>query len=75
MSITLTGLTTKQRVFADVIWSCNGREEVSGFIRSLPVKDRRDATTVLELMIAAVFDDVNEIQPEVRDILDRIAGR
>ena len=71
MAITIEGLNSRQRALADIIWSMNGRDQVSQFIRTLPEQQRREAQTVLELMIAAVFDDAQEIQPETTKLLDK----
>ena len=41
--IQIEGLTAKQRMLADIIWSFNDKEAVTRFIKTLPVKDRREA--------------------------------
>ena len=69
--ITIEGLNSRQKALADIIWSMNGRDQVAQFIRTLPEQQRREAQTVLELMIAAVFDDAQEIQPETTKLLDK----
>ena len=58
--ITLTGLSKRQQLLADILWSCDTQEQVTHLIRSLPEHDRRDATTVAELMVWAVFDEVEQ---------------
>ena len=72
MAITINGLSARQKVFADVIWACNGRDEVSAFIRGLPQKFRREATLVLEMMIASVFDECHTVDPEVIALIDKL---
>lgn len=59
--ITLHGLTARQQLIADILWTCDTQEQVTQLIRSLPEPDRRDATTVAELMVWAVFDDVESV--------------
>ena len=58
--ITLHGLTARQQLLADILWTCDTQQQVTQLIRSLPEPDRRDAATVAELMIWAVFDDVKK---------------
>ena len=72
MNIEIQGLNSKQRTFADVIWACQDRDQVWGFINSLPGKDRKDAEVVLNMIIAAVFDESTEILPETVEVLQRI---
>lgn len=72
MNIEIHGLSPKQHTFADVIWACQNRDQVWGFINSLPGKDRKDAEVALSMILAAVFDESTEILPETVDILQRI---
>ena len=71
MSITLTGLTKQQTQIADLIWSCDTQEAVRRLIENLPPEYKKDAVAVHELMIAAVFDDYEEITEDVKDLIDR----
>jgi len=59
--IQLEGLTTKQSVLCDVIWRLDTRERVDAFIRTLPKKDRMDAEVLVELMILAYIDEVEDV--------------
>lgn len=74
MTITLTGLTAQQHQIADMIWSCESQEAVDRLIRNLPPAYQQDAETVHELMIAAVFDQHEEIREDVKDLI-RSIGR
>ncbi len=58
--ITLQGLSQKQMVFADILWGLNGREQVESFIKALPKKERAEAEVVLNMMVAAVFDRIDD---------------
>lgn len=75
MTITLTGLTRQQHQIADMIWNCDSQSDVEGLIRNLPPAYRKDAVTIHQLMIAAVFDDYMEITEDVKDIIDRVSSR
>ncbi len=58
-SIQIEGLNKKQRLLADLIWAMDNKEQVTAFIRTLPPKDRRDAQTIVEMMILAFIDEVD----------------
>ncbi len=75
MSITLEGLTKQQYQIADMIWSCESQEDVERLIRNMPPAYKQDAVTVHTLMIAAVFDQHEEITDDVKDIIRSIASR
>jgi hypothetical protein len=66
--ITIEGLNKKQRALADVMWAMNGREQVEMFIKALHPKDRKDAETVVEMMILAFIDEVEDTQDACRVI-------
>jgi hypothetical protein len=66
--IQIDGLTKKQRILADIIWSFNDRKAVQRFIASLPKKDRQDAETIVEMMILAFLDEVDNTD-EAQSIL------
>lgn len=61
MSIAIQGLSPKQKLFADILWKYNSKEEVHTFINALPKSDQNEATTVVHLMIWAVMDEYSQI--------------
>ena len=67
----IEGLSQRQRAIADVLWMINGRDQVDLFLKSLEKDTRRDAEVVIEMMIASLMDEITEIEPEVKDLLDR----
>jgi hypothetical protein len=74
MTITIQGLNKKQRALADIMWSMDGKEEVMGFIRSLQGQNRKEAETVLELMLLAIWDeceDTTQAQEVLVDIMSK----
>ena len=73
--ITIEGLNKRQRAIADVLWMMNGQEAVMSFIKSLEPDTQRDALTVLDMMVAAVMDEIDTVDPEVIQVIDRIAKR
>jgi hypothetical protein len=59
--IQIEGLNKRQRAIADILWSFNSRDECRKFINSLQPNWRRDAETVVELMIWAVCDECRDV--------------
>lgn len=50
--MTIEGLTTRQRVLADLIWSCEDETALNTLITSLPTtEDRAHAATLVKLII------------------------
>ena len=74
MTITIAGLNKTQRAMADIMWQMDGKEQVMGFIRSLQGRQRREAETVLELMLWAIWDgceDTTQAQEVLVDIMSK----
>jgi predicted transcriptional regulator len=63
--ITLTGLTPRQRMFADLLWNTNDLAEVQRLCRL-----DRDARTVRDLIIAAELDEHMEVTRSVKELID-----
>jgi hypothetical protein len=70
MTIQLHGLTQQQYQLAELLWNCESQAAVDLLKRSLPDSHRRDAETIHQLMIAAVFDDYDEVTDDVRSLID-----
>jgi len=71
--IKIEGLNKTQRAIADIMWGMNGKEEVMSFIHSLRGPTRKEAETVLELMLWAIWDeceDTQEAQRVIQSIVD-----
>jgi len=69
--IEINGLTQRQRKIADVLWMMNGREAVLSFINSLEADTKRDAEVVLNMMVAAVMDEIETVEPETQELIDK----
>ncbi len=69
--IQIEGLNAKQRALADIIWACQSREAVHRFIHSLPKGDQDQAHVVLEMMMLAVWDNIDGVDSEVVELLDK----
>jgi hypothetical protein len=71
-SIQIQGLTGQQKLLCDLLWSCETQEDVDRLIAALPEDAKHDARVVYELIIAAEFDNVDVILPELQEILDNL---
>jgi hypothetical protein len=69
--IQILGLNHRQRALADVLWMMNGREDVDRFIQALHPSMRAEAETVVELMMLAVWDEIDTVDKEVKEMLDK----
>ena len=56
----IEGLTKRQKVIAEVLWELDSPADVNEFIMTLPKGQQREARTVLNLMIWAMLDTVQE---------------
>jgi hypothetical protein len=71
-AIEIQGLSRRQRAIADVLWMMNGKAAVLSFINSLEADTRKDAYTVLNMMVAAVMDEITHVDESTVLELDRI---
>ena len=70
--ITLEGLTPEQYRLADMLWSCESQADVAKFIAALPAEYKKEAETVHTLMIAAVFDQYEDVTADVRELIESL---
>jgi len=63
--ITLTGLTPRQRLVAELLWNTNDSAEVERLCRL-----DRDARIVRDLIIAAELDEHMEVNDCVKELID-----
>jgi hypothetical protein len=54
---TLSNLTARQKQLADLIWSCESQEDVHALIKNLPREYRKDAKTILNMIVIECIDD------------------
>lgn len=75
MDIELTGLTVKQKMLCDIMWSISTKDGVNQFVDSLPQTDQRDCRCLIELMQLAFLDEVSDTQEAdkvIKSIVDRL---
>jgi hypothetical protein len=80
VEITLEGLNFRQRVLADIIWSCDDRAAVDRFIKALPTKRlRNEAATIVDLMVLATveqaYDGINDDVSGAKNLLAKISKK
>lgn len=68
--IVIHGLSKKQRLFADIMWTLDSTDQVTSFIRSLPAGDRAQAQVVCELMVLACIDEVDSVESSTVDLIN-----
>lgn len=56
MNPTLTNLTQRQKLLADLIWNCETKEQALTLIQSLQGQDRIDARCIMQCMIYEVLE-------------------
>ena len=49
--ITITGLTHKQKVLMDVMWSMDDMPAVNAFIKTLPKRDGQDCLSLVAIAV------------------------
>ena len=59
MKLEISGLTAKQAVLCDIMWTIETQEGVESFINSLPAQDQRDCLSLIEMMKLAFIDEIN----------------
>jgi len=60
--ITIQGLTHKQKVFMDVMWSMDSMPAVQAFIKSLPTRDGQDCASLVTIAVQDTMEQDNRIQ-------------
>jgi hypothetical protein len=78
VEFTIEGLNPQQRVLADIIWSCNSRDQVEAFVKGLPTKAlKQEASNIVDLMIMAVveqcYDGINPNMTEAQQLINKVS--
>lgn len=62
--ITIQGLTHKQKVFMDVMWSMDSMPAVNAFIKSLPTRDQQDCLSLVAIAVQETLEEGLELYAE-----------
>lgn len=60
--ITITGLTHKQKVFMDVMWTMESMPAVDAFIKTLPQRDQQDCRSLVAIAVQETLEQEGRIQ-------------
>lgn len=71
---TITGLTELQRDIADRLWALDTTEAVEAYIATLPKSLKREAWVVMNMIIWAELDDIEDITDATQDLIRSISG-
>ena len=71
--ITIQGLTHKQKVFMDVMWSMDSMPAVNAFIKSLPTRDQQDCRSLVAIAVQDTLEQDNTMDLYEQDAVDVIA--
>ena len=71
--ITITGLTHKQKVFMDVMWTMDSMPAVEAFIKSLPTRDQQDCPSLVQIAVQETLEQEGRIADYEADALSVIA--
>ena len=75
MTITIQGLTDRQRQLCDLMWSCRDLEQVRTLIRALPtVEDQQQAETLMQVIIHESLEDQGGLDDYSQDCARVIAS-
>jgi 3-dehydroquinate dehydratase len=71
--IELTGLTKRQMVLADILWSIEEWDMVEVFIKSLSKRDRIDCEGIIEMMTMSMIEELgNKDFTEANKIIEKV---
>ena len=73
--IKLEGLTAKDVQICKLLWNCDTIEAVDRMVAAMPPAYKQRAQSMRELMTAAQLDTVEDIDENITQYLQRIAGR
>jgi hypothetical protein len=71
--IEITGLTKRQMILADIIWSIEEWDMVEVFIKSLSKRDRIDCEGIIEMMTMSMIEELgNKDFTEANKIIEKV---
>ena len=58
-TITIQGLTVKQKVFMDTLWAMDNMDQVQAFVKSLPRQDAEHCLSLIQILIHETYEQEN----------------
>ena len=71
--ITITGLTAKQKVLMDVMWSMDTMPAVEAFIKTLPTRDQQDCQSLVAIAVQESLEEDNRMDDYAEAAVTAIA--
>ena len=75
--ITITGLTHKQKVFMDVMWTMDSMPAVEAFIKTLPTRDQQDCQSLVIIAVQESLEEDNRLddyEQDARNLIARVSS-
>lgn len=70
--IEIRGFTALQKDLADRIWSMDTQDQITEFVSTLPKSLKREAWVVMQMIIMAELDQVEEVTEDVQAYLSSL---
>ena len=79
MTITIQGLTDRQRQLCELMWACRDLEQVRTLIRALPtLEDQQQAETLMQVIIHESLESqggLDDYAEHAAGVVDRVRSR
>jgi hypothetical protein len=72
--IKLEGLSKQDVQICRLLWNCDTQEAVDAMVAAMPPAYKKRAVSMRELMTAAQLDTVEDIDENIRTLLQRISA-
>ena len=72
--IKLEGLSKQDVQICKLLWNCDSMEAVEAMVAAMPPAYKRRAVSMRELMIAAQLDNLETVDENITQYLQRIAN-
>ena len=76
--ITIQGLTHKQKVLMDVMWSMDDISTVTAFVKTLPTRDRQDCMSLITIATQETYEQeggLDEYKELAVSVIARVSSR
>ncbi len=76
MNPTLSNLTPRQKLLADLIWACTTLEQAQTLVQSLQGQDRWDARAIMQCLVLEVLEErIEDYKDAATDCIARVMLR
>ena len=69
----ITGLSKKQKVLCDIMWSIDTKERLEQFVMSLPDEDQLQCMVLIEMMKMSIIDEISYTD-DAEEVLRKFTG-